>query len=237
MRKYLIGVVALSFLLFALGLMAQYPGNSGQTTNPQSGTSSSQNPNSPPGDETGKQAPSTSSGSQSSMGSEHQGKTKTVEGCVVREESDYFLIPKHGNPVRLDGSGANDVSAHLNHRVKIHGNESAWSGAGSSAGTTGGTSGSMANPSTSEPSTSSSTAGSAGTTGSVSGSTSPGASASGTTSGTGNLHSVARNEIAVERIDMVSESCPANWNSNYKNGTWTGSSTGKSSSEKPSSQY
>src|SRR3954454_22595419 len=40
---------------------------------------------------------------------------KTLEGCIVREQTDYFIQPKDGDRERLTGS---DVSSHVGHQVK-----------------------------------------------------------------------------------------------------------------------
>lgn len=165
---------------------------------------------------------SSSSGQMSSSG-----KAKTIEGCVVREETDYFLVPKHGNPVRISSTGAGDISSHVGHQVKAHGTESMVSNMG--AGTSGqaGTSGTVAGGETSG------TSAQAGqeTSGSVGTSTNPPSGTAGATgtagTGTGALHSAANREIVVDRVDMVSETCASNWNPTY-NPNATGGKKSKS---------
>jgi hypothetical protein len=201
MRKYMVLTVAFAFLLFALGAMAQAaaPGTSGATTNMDSSTDSSQNPNSPAGDEVqppsnpayGDPAPSAQetamaqsdsssqgqaggSSSSGSMGTGMQGQAPSgssgnasVEGCIVQEETDYYLIPKSGNPIHLTPSANANPSAHVGHHVTATGTETATSGGSSASG------------------------------------------------GGSSLSSSATQDMTVAEIDMVSESCPSNWNSQY----------------------
>jgi hypothetical protein len=260
MRKYLAISIALAFLLFALGLLAQNTGNSGQDSNPSSGTNSSQNPNSPAGDQIGSwpDPPSSSStqqsnyhsgSSQSSTGSkssqtssasgmDHQGKKRTVEGCVAREQTDYFLIPKSGTPVRLNAGASGDLSQHAGHRVKVHGNEMAASnaGAGMQSSATAGMTGTAASSSTN---TMGSAAGAPGAVSenpnkttnpqpgepaTESGTQNPSGTESNVRSGAGDLSHAATQEIVVDKLTTVSKSCPTNWNPLYSTGSSTGSS-------------
>ena len=91
MRKYLAVTVALAFLLFVAGAMAQAGSQSGQQ-----GTMGTEQ-------QSGQQA-----GQQGSMGADQQSSSassqassKTVEGCIAREATDFFLVPKDGNPILL----------------------------------------------------------------------------------------------------------------------------------------
>jgi hypothetical protein len=120
MRKYTLLVLAVA-LLFAMGMMAQ--------TGSGSSGSSSQYPSS--SDQSGMQ-----SGSQA--GSSGTAASKTVEGCVVRQATDYFIYPASGQPQHVSGSGQ-DVSAHLGHQVKAHGTSQPSTSA-SSSGASGSTS-------------------------------------------------------------------------------------------------
>lgn len=210
MRRYIATCVALTFLLFVAAAMAQTtPGSSSQYPS-QPGASGSQSPSSSPSSQ---QPDSSASGQMGQSGnSADQGaskqKERSVEGCIAKEESDYFLVPHHGNPILLQSSGSENPSSHVGHRVKVRGNETAASSAGSGAGTTGGSAGAAeSNPSAgmSKPESSGSVSSQAGSAGASSGGS---ASSSG-----GQLHQMAKREITVDKIDMVSESCPANWNS------------------------
>lgn len=101
---------------------------------------------------------------QPGMGSASQGvhgpqETTTIEGCVVRQNTEYFILPANGEAVHVSPSGEH-VSAHLGHLVRLHGTEQTSTSA-SNVSTSGGTSG------------------------------------------------TATNELVVHRIDMVSQTCPA----------------------------
>lgn len=121
MRKYTLVVLAVA-LLFAVGMMAQ--------TSSGSSGSSSQYPSS--SDQSGMQ-----SGSQAGSSGSAASKT-TVEGCVVRQATDYFIYPASGQPQHVSSSGQ-DVSAHLGHQVKAHGTSQPSTSA-STSGTSGSTS-------------------------------------------------------------------------------------------------
>src|SRR5512146_1738804 len=216
MRKYIAICVALMFALFMVAAMAQTSEQSQSSSQSQAGYPS--------------QAPSSqSSAGQSSAekGQMESANAKTREGCIMREESDWFLVPKRGNPIRLQASGAENPSAHEGHRVKIHGTESAISGGGaSSAGTSGGTAGATTEkPPSGQPES--------GQAGAVASGNPP--SGAGGATGTGNdLHKLADKEITVEKIDMVSETCPVNWNPKFKGESKEkGSKPGESSAPPP----
>lgn len=57
------------------------------------------------------------------------GTTHSVEGCLVKEANDFFLVPSSGNPITLQGSAGQDLSAQEGHLVRIHGTEIAGSNA------------------------------------------------------------------------------------------------------------
>jgi hypothetical protein len=177
MRRYTLMVFAVA-LFFAIGMMAQT----------SSGTSgSSQYPS-------GSDQTSTQSGSQaeSSSSMSQKGKEKTIAGCIVRQQTDYYIYPKSGAPQRISTSGEN-VSEHLGHEVKLHGTEQPSSQASATSPTPGGTAG-MAG------STSTQTGSGTGTTGSMAGNTAA--------TGTGSA-AASSQEFVVSRVQMVSESCPA----------------------------
>ena len=134
-------------------------------------------------------------------------KGKAIEGCIVKESSEFYLQPKRGKLERL--SSTDDLSAHVGHQVKVHGRESkatettssnTAAGASSTAPNTGGVSGqstaSGTQPSTSNPSATgqSSVAGSSGTTGASGGMTM-------------DKSKISDKMITVERVEMVSETC------------------------------
>jgi hypothetical protein len=141
------------------------------------------------------------------------GKAHTVEGCIVKEESDYFLVPKSGSPVMLQAGGGESPSGHEGHHVKVKGAEQPMSAAGG-AGATGGAAGTASSTSGGE---TGSQAGQAGAMGSQTGQAGAGGAAGG-----GQLHQNASKMIVADQITMVSENCPANWNSKYSGAGKTG---------------
>ncbi len=215
MRKYIAIGVSLMFLMFMVAAYAQASGQypSSQSGSQAGGSMSGQSQTANPSDQ-----------SSSAQSSSAQAKGKTIEGCIVKEESDFFLVPKKGNPIQLQASGAENPSAHEGHRVKVQGQESSIAaGSASSAGTSGGAAGTA---SSENPSASQSQSGQAGAVASGN-APSSGSSAS----GTGNdLHKLANKEMTVDRIDMVSETCPVNWNSKVKSPAEKGSKSSPSGS-------
>lgn len=55
------------------------------------------------------------------------GVAHTVEGCVMREATDFFLVPSSGSPIRLNGSTGVDLSTQEGHLVRVRGTEIAGS--------------------------------------------------------------------------------------------------------------
>jgi hypothetical protein len=51
------------------------------------------------------------------------GPEHNIEGCVVREGSDFFLLPQRGAPFKIQSS--QDLSANDGHRVMVSGKETA----------------------------------------------------------------------------------------------------------------
>jgi len=149
MKRHLCALFSV-VLLFGLAAWSQSssPDSSGPGASAQAGSSSGP---------TGSMA--SQAGSQAASDTEQM-----MEGCIIREQSDYFLEPINGQEVHLSGP---DVAQHVNHHVRVHGNEQP-----SQASNSTGTAGSMA----------------------------------GSSSSAGN----SAPEFLVTRVDMVSESCPAN---------------------------
>jgi hypothetical protein len=157
MKKDL-SVLAITVLVCALATLAQNAGSasSNSENSAQAGSSSGASG-----------SMSSQAGSQtSSAGSDTE---QMMEGCIIREQQDYYLEPVSGQEVHLSGP---DVAQHANHHVRIHGNE--------------------------QPNQSN-TSSSAGTSGTMAGSSSSGSSSAANPP-----------EFLVTRVDMVSESCPAN---------------------------
>jgi hypothetical protein len=74
------------------------------------------------------------------------GNTQTVEGCVIRRESAYYIQPATGDKTKLN-SGGQDLDSHVGKNVRVSGNmnnSGSQSGNAQSStgpgGTTGGTS-------------------------------------------------------------------------------------------------
>lgn len=232
MRKYLVIVMAIA-VMFALNAAAQ--SQPATTDSSPSSTNSSQNPNSPAGDQMG------TAGSMSGSHEAHHGdmgKAKTIEGCIVEQQNEYYLVPKKGSPLRLTGS--EDFSHHVGHRVKVHGTESSAS-MSSSASTMGGASGTAstsgnetsASASTNQPgSVAGSTSSETGNTASKSSSTEtntamagnmPESSHTGNTSasGTSDMTMASSRNFTVDKIDHIGASCPADWNKSVNTGNWS----------------
>lgn len=216
MRRYVTCVVLLAFLLFAMGVMAQTSSSSDQQRSTTTTTTTTQqNPSS----DTSQTNPSQSS--QGSTMSQHEHSStaqssatageRAIEGCLAKEGPDFFLIPAHGNPIELQASAGQDLSAHAGHKVKVRGTESSLSAAGTTA--TSSTGGGAAGTMTSSTATTSG-AGTQTGSGSVNepaGSTS--SSTQGAASGTGNdLHRLATKQMSVSNLDHIAETCPVNWN-------------------------
>ncbi len=230
------GVLLLaSAVVFAQSGTYGSPGQQSNTPSAQSTTnpSSSQSTATTPSDNTG--ATSQQTTGTTANNTVPNGKQKTVEGCILRQSTYFFLQPAHGKMIRLE-PGTNDLNAHVGHKVRIHGTEQ-----NAPANTAGLSSGSNVNPQngenaaitnqtavtgqTSNPNaTPGSTANAGGTTGAVDQSSTnpnPGASSSGAIAGsTGQTSSnggvatennnVSNKEVVVDRVDMISETCPAN---------------------------
>lgn len=189
MRKNVMWLLAL-MMVFAMSMFAQTTSStsdqsstgtstmsSGQSTAPSTeGSNSSEG--SQPMSGNMDQYPSSSGTDQSQTSNPNA--PQTVEGCVYREQSDYYIFPASGNQgMKVSGQ---DLSSHLGHHVVLHGNQqpSGADNMASNAGTT-------TSSSTVSPSGSSST--------------------SRAQAGTGNMNT-SDQEFVVDRIDMVSESCP-----------------------------
>jgi hypothetical protein len=193
MRKSLVIAVGCVFLLFAIAAIAQTD-TSGQYGN-QSTTSKTE---------------TQSSTSQSSTTTQMGAPTgaPTIDGCLVRERTDYFLIPRSGNPIKVLTSAGEDLSEHAGHEVKVTGPESALSegGMGSSAGTAGTAASTPTTGSQDQTASSGAMSAPAGSTGTSS-------MGSGMATGTGNeLHRMADQQITVIKLQHVAATCPVNWN-------------------------
>lgn len=147
--------------------------------------------------------------------SANKGKSKTVEGCIARQQSDFVVYTKKGKAMRVSGQ---DLTAHVGHLVKLHGTEQNASGsAASGSSNMGGTSGAAASGSMGQTGSTAGTSGSmgsntAGASGSMAGSTDQSASSGSMgSSGMGSASSnISNKELVVDRVEHVADTCPAN---------------------------
>ncbi|MFB3917221.1 MAG: hypothetical protein ACE14M_10860 [Terriglobales bacterium] len=205
MRKYMTAIVAVAFLLFTLGAMAQTSSSSGQYGNPSASTSSQTESN-----------PSSSTTTQSTTTSTStSGEQRSIEGCVVQEQGQFFLIPKQGNPLKLQAASDQDLKSHEGQQVSVSGTESSLS-ASAGASTSGGMAGTAAGTSTesqagvSQPGAVGSRAGQAGMSGSA--------------AGTSDLKSMADRQLSVQNINKIASTCPSNWNPSFPQTSTSGTS-------------
>jgi hypothetical protein len=165
----------------------------GNPTNRQPGMGTApQTPTGGYGGEPATGAQSSQTGTSSANTSSSSGHSKTIQGCVVRQATEFYIYPAKGQPEHISSSGQ-DVSAHVGHQVKAHGTEQP-STAASASDTSGGASGAAG--STSASNTAGSSTGSAG-------------SMSGNTSGTGSSAATSGQDLIVDRVDMIATNCPA----------------------------
>jgi outer membrane protein assembly factor BamA len=125
-------------LICGLTMWAQsQAGTTDQSAGTGTASTQSQNSgNSPYGQSSSSNPSSGSSMSQSSSGASSN--PQTVEGCIVREETDYYIVPEQGSAQKLSGNTA-DLGQHVGHHVTVKGTSTSASSA-----TSGGTSGSSA---------------------------------------------------------------------------------------------
>ena len=207
MRKQLALGLAAAFLLFALAAVAQTSGSYGQNTpsqDSQSTTTTTTQSDTTQQDQSGSMSGSSQPGSWGTQtSSSNAASSSSLEGCVVRQQTDFFLIPQSGNPVHLTDSGSANLGSHVGHHVRVQGSQSmaGLTSPGTSdttGGATGTASGTTGGSSTSD------------TTGST-----IGANSGSNSGGSNDMHSAATQDMQVSRVDMISESCPANWNSRW----------------------
>ena len=63
--------------------------------------------------------PSAQTSSQSSTGA--SAGEQTIDGCIVRIASTYYIQPANGSPTKL--SGSSDVASHTGEHVVVHGSQ------------------------------------------------------------------------------------------------------------------
>jgi hypothetical protein len=123
-------------LLFGITMWAQaQAGSSDQSSSGSSTSMSDQNSGSP------SQAPSSSSGS--SMSSSGSSASQTFDGCIVRHETDYYIVPEQGSAQKITSSNT-DLSQHVGHHVQVTGTQTGTAGTSTSASSSGSDSGNEA---------------------------------------------------------------------------------------------
>jgi hypothetical protein len=124
---------ALPFILaVALGAWGQSvttpsPSSTNHATSPSSSSSTQSNTQNLTSTQGNPAASSTMSQSGTSTTDQ-----SSLEGCIVKLETDYFLQPENGQPVKLNSS--QDLSQHIGHRVRIEGNISRQANPSASTG-------------------------------------------------------------------------------------------------------
>ncbi len=211
MRKYTLLALAVA-LLFAMGMMAQTSSGSQSDQSGNPGTQQGNPTNAQPGmgsapqTQTGGYGGEPATGAQSSQTGTYtpnqgssSGNAKTIDGCVVRTATDYYIYPVSGQPEHISSAGQ-DVSGHVGHHVKLQGTEQPSTSA-STSGTSGGTSGTAGNTSASN---------------SAESNTGTGSSMSGNTSAAGSSSAAGGQDFVVARVSMVATNCPASITSKAK---------------------
>jgi hypothetical protein len=74
---------------------------------------------------------------QSSQSSADTGQQQTMEGCIVRRETAFYIQPASGPQTKLNaGSSGQNLSSHEGQHVRVTGNQGATSGQTSSSSQT-----------------------------------------------------------------------------------------------------
>lgn len=190
--KRVLSLVLPLILTICLGSVAQTdttpsPSSTNPATSPSSSSSTQSNDQatSPAQANPGSSSTLAQSGTTASS-------SPSVEGCIERKQTDYYLQPETGQPIKLNSS--QDLSQHLGHRVRVEGNMNQGSSSGAPGSGTYGSEGT------------STTANSTGGTSNNSADRSTSASQSARVSNSANG---PRQEMLVTRIDMISATCPA----------------------------
>ncbi|HUN89767.1 MAG TPA: hypothetical protein VMU28_13290 [Terriglobales bacterium] len=175
MRKYSLVLLTVALLtLFTVSVAAQSSSDNGSAQGSSAQSNSSAPSQSGSSSDTNAQA-SASSGQQS------------LDGCVVKENTDYFIQPVSGERRHLTGS--QDLSSSVGKHVRVQGTDqtSTASNAGTSSNST---SGSASNEAQNN------------AAGSIAGN-------SGSSNASGASGSAGAPDFLVTKVETVSESCPA----------------------------
>jgi len=133
-------VIAVTLAAWGQSDTTPSPGSTNQATSPTSGSSTQSNTQ----ESTSTQANPATSSTMAQSGI-NAGSPTSLEGCVIRQQTDYFLQLDTGQPVKLNSS--EDLSQHVGHRVRVQGTSTSTSGSSASNPTnsTGGEASSEAN--------------------------------------------------------------------------------------------
>ena len=111
MRKQFLFLTAMFVVLAVASYAQSTSSSSSQSSNPdtsmQSGSSAGTNA-------------SSSSQSASDQSSSVSSRSTNLRGCIIRQETDYFIQPVKGSRVRLNG-GSEDLSQYVGKNVDVHG--------------------------------------------------------------------------------------------------------------------
>ena len=172
-------VVAIALAAWGQSNTTPSPSSTDQATSPTSNSSTQTNTQ----ESTPSQANPATSSPTAQSGTEASNQS-SLEGCIVRQQTDYFLQPDSGQPVKLNSS--EDLSQHVGHRVRVQGTSSAGT-ASSAANAAGNAAGNQAG-------NAASAAGNAAGDAAKAAESQAGANAP---------------EITVTKVEMISESCPS----------------------------
>lgn len=199
-RNLLILIAVFTLFVFTAFAMAQTPGGTTGVSQGSGSNSSSSNASSSPNPQNSSQpvtgaatdpysVKSGANGRAADSGPASSASEKTLDGCIVKEQTDYFIQPASGDREKLTGT---DVSSHVGHHVTLHGTETA----------------SAASSNSSDRSSTSGT-GSAETQNNAAGSMAGNSGSSNATGTASNSSNPSGKDFNVTKVDMVSESCPA----------------------------
>jgi hypothetical protein len=188
MRKYLtVLITAGALTLFTAAAASQSSSPSSNNGNSASSTQSSQSDSG---------VSSSNSSSMNNESSASAGSQKTLEGCIVKENTDYFLQPLTGQREKLNSR--EDLSSKVGQNVRVQGNEQ--NETASNSGSNGWGSGEHTTTGSASAETRNNTAGSI-------------AGNAGSPNATGTPSSSANNSngkvFEVTKVQTISKSCPA----------------------------
>ena len=112
------------FLLLTAVFMALAVASYAQSTSSSSSQSSNLDTSLQSGSSASSQASSSSQGFSDQGSAANQGsasaRSNELRGCIIRQETDYFIQPVNGSRVRLNGE-SEDLSQYVGKNVDVHG--------------------------------------------------------------------------------------------------------------------